>query len=286
MALKFAIFGHPVGHSLSPVMHAANFAALGIDASYGRFDVPPEALREELARCAGEGYSGLNVTMPHKKAIMPLLDSLAQSAIDAGAVNTVKFLPGGKTEGHNTDVGGFFADLAERGVDIAGKKVAIAGCGGAGAALAAGFARLPARSLHILNRTPAKAVALAERLAAGSSAGAVVGCAFALSSPEAESVFRDADIIVNATSAGLKQDDAPAIPPAAMHSGQTVCDIVPVARETATVRAARSAGAVAIGGLGMLLRQAVLAFRIWTGLEPDVEAMRKALDSAMASGGK
>ncbi len=278
MTKRFTIFGHPVAHSLSPVLHAANFAALGMDAVYDRTDVPPEALGAALAKAVAEGCAGLNVTVPHKQAIMPFLSRLAPSAVRAGAVNAVEFLPGGETAGHNTDVDGFFADLAALGVRLDGARVAVAGCGGAGSALARGFAEKDIASLLILNRTAAKARDLAREIA--QTAGKdVAACPFPPDSPQSAEALRCADILVNATTLGLKPDDPPAFHPDAFRAGAIVYDIVPVAHATATCKAARAAGAVAFDGRGMLLHQAALAFRIWTGMDADIAAMRKALDS-------
>ena len=282
MTERFAIFGHPVAHSLSPVLHAANFASLGIDAAYAKMDVPPENLAGALAAAVADGCRGLNITVPHKQAIMPLLSRIAPSAVRAGAVNVVEFLPGGRTVGHNTDVDGFFADLDAHGISVSGSRVALAGCGGAGSALARGFAERGIASLAILNRSPGRAAALAREL---SAAGAdVSACPFPPSAPEAAETVRAADIAVNATVVGLKPDDPSAFAPGSFRPGQTVYDIVPVAHETATCRAARAAGAAAIDGRGMLLRQAALAFRIWTGRDADIDAMSAALARAGLSG--
>lgn len=274
MLLQFALFGHPVAHSLSPAMHAANFKALGMDAVYEKRDVPPERLGSAIAAAASAGCAGLNLTIPHKKAALEVVSRLAPSAAAAGAVNTVQFHPDGTATGHNTDSDGFFEDLAERGIDASGMRVAVIGCGGAGTALAAGFAARGAREILLCNRSPGKAEALAARVP---RARALPPGGF---SPETIRALSGCDILVNATAAGLSPHDPPAIPTDALRPGMAVCDIVPVARETALCRAAREAGATAVNGLGMLLHQAAIAFRIWTGMDADVSAMRKALAEA------
>lgn len=266
--LKLAVAGHPVGHSLSPVMHAANFRALGIaSARYDAIDVEPSHLGAELRRLADEGYTGVNITVPHKIAALELMDVLDPSAVRYGAVNTVRIAPDGTMTGFNTDGEGFLAPLREAGLSLAGRTVALFGAGGAARAVARAVTDAGCALLRICNRTVARAEEIARWL--GSAAVEVV-------SPQS---CRGGDLIVNATSVGLAPDDPSAVPAELMGPGTVVYDLIPVARETATLAAARAAGARVFTGLGMLAAQGAAAFEIWTGRRADVAAMLSALNS-------
>ena len=276
--VRFAVIGHPIGHTLSPVMHAANFRAIGYDGDYGAFDVAPEELASSLRRFVSEGYRGLNCTIPHKEAALALMDSLDASAVRCGAVNTVAVGADGATIGHNTDCVGFRLSLEESGFSFVGRRVVLLGAGGAARAVAVACMDAGCSALAIANRTRAKAERLVDALrgleGGGSSALSALGGA---DEPETLCALEDAELIVNATSVGLKAEDPSAVPARAMRPGQTVCDLMPVRRETATLAAARAAGARCVRGIGMLVHQGAAAFRIWTGLEPDVAAMAEAI---------
>ena len=170
---RFGLFGHPVKHSLSPAMHEASFRSLGLEAEYVCFDVPPEELGERLAACCEAGFNGLNLTIPHKEAAVPLMSRLDASARLFGAVNTVRIVDGGFT-GFNTDADGFLCDLRlSRNMTPEGLRVLILGCGGAGRALAIACVREGASEVGLANRTDFKASSLAEeigRLLPGSDA--------------------------------------------------------------------------------------------------------------------
>lgn len=261
--MRFAVIGHPVGHSLSPELHTANFRALGLDAVYEAVDVHPGRLAEEFARFAAEGFVGINVTVPHKLAVMRLVTRLDESARLAGAVNTVRFEADGSSTGFNTDMDGFIDSVRAAGVDPCGLRICILGAGGAARAVASGCLRSGAERVTILNRTVARAQELADALRVSFPAADVA--AGVLESGRLASM--GAQLVVNCTTVGLKADDPSVLPSADLAACRAVCDIIPVRRETATLAAARSAGVVAIGGLGMLVAQAARAFRIWTGLE-------------------
>lgn len=269
--MRFAVIGHPVAHSLSPRMHTANFRALGLEAEYGAVDVEPGEVPAALARFRSEGYRGINVTVPHKLAAKECMTRLDATAIRAGAVNTVRFEADGTTTGFNTDMAGFLQPLQERDFPFATTKVLLVGCGGAARAVAAACLDIGCSELVIANRTAAKAVALAEEL------GDHRVSTMALDELLANFDFASAALIVNATTVGLKREDPSVLPARCFHAGQLVYDLIPVARETATCRVARESGSEAINGLGMLAAQAAESFRIWTGLEPDLPAMRSAL---------
>lgn len=267
---RFAVIGHPVAHSLSPKMHAANFRALNFAGEYGAVDVEPGHVAEALTRFAADGYTGINVTVPHKIEARDAMTRLDASAVRAGAVNTVRFEADGTTTGFNTDMAGFARPLTEAGFNLQGARVLLLGAGGAAQAVAAACLDGGCAALMIANRTRARAEALVGALA---DARATACTLDALTAADCTACR----LIVNCTTVGLKEGDPPVLPAAFFGAGQFVYDIIPCARETATLAAARAAGARTLGGLGMLAAQAAESFRIWTGRDADLNTMRAAL---------
>jgi len=265
--MKFAVLGHPVAHSLSPRMHAANFRALGRTDSYDAFDVPPEDLGAALDRLAAAGYRGLNVTVPHKEHVREFLTRLAPSADRAGAVNTVVFEADGTRTGHNTDMAGFRASLDAAGFDWSSARVLLLGAGGASRAVARACLDAGCAALTVANRTRVRAEELV----------AWTGDPRASVADSATVQATDFDLVVNATSVGLRPADPPVLPQASFRPDQIVYDLIPVARETATCAVARAAGARTFDGLGMLVAQGAASFEIWTGCPANPDAMRTAL---------
>ncbi len=278
-AYRFGLFGHPVKHSLSPVMHAASFQSLGLSAEYVCFDVPPEDLPARLEACRREGFDGLNVTIPHKEAVVPLMGHLDPSARLFGAVNTVRFDAKGST-GYNTDATGFLTDLkASRDVTPDGLRVLILGCGGAGRALAIACAREGALEIGLGDLIDSKAEVVAEEIKVRLP-DAVAQVDVLSVEPEVWARYsRDCDLIVHCTSAGLHVGDASPLPPEAFREGQLLYDLVYTARVTPTMRSAQASGADTLNGAGMLVHQGAAAFTIWTGLAADTAAMRAALEA-------
>ena len=276
---RFGLFGHPVKHSLSPAMHAASFQALGIQAEYVCFDVPQEELAAQLEACRRDGFDGLNVTIPHKEAVVPLMDRLDVSARLFGAVNTVLISDTGFT-GFNTDALGFLTDLKEsRNVTPEGLRVLILGCGGAGRALATACAREGASEIGLADRIASKAEVLAEDIVARLP-DAVSQIDVLSDDPEVWARYcRECDLVVHCTQAGLHAGDASPLPSGAFHEGQVLYDLVYTSRVTPTMRAALDAGADALNGAGMLVQQGAAAFTVWTGLKADTAAMRSALEA-------
>ncbi len=248
---KFAVLGHPIAHSLSPQMHRANFASLGFLGTYERFDVAPEALAETLHALQAEGFTGVNLTIPHKLAVLPLLDRLDESVQKYGSCNTVRFERDGTMTGYNTDVIGFTAALSAHGFSLSGKRVCIMGRGGAGLALASCARAEGAADVQLFGRDGA----LAEKVAAA----------------------QQADLIVNATPVGLHPGDPSVLPAEAFHPGQVVLDIIPTQTLPPTAAAAQQAGATAIGGLAFLVAQGAKAFELWTGLPANQDVMLQAI---------
>jgi shikimate dehydrogenase len=275
-----AIIGWPVEHSLSPPIHNAAFAAARLDYVYIPLAVEPAGLATAVAGFRAAGFAGINVTVPHKVAIIPLLDTLDRSAELVGAVNTVVFAAGRAT-GHNTDLAGFVNSLLAEGVAIAGRRAVLLGAGGAARAVAWGFIEHGAASVVVGARDGAKAAAFA----ASFPAGAVAGCGWH------DAAFAGAlggcDIIVNCTPLGLYprvHDEVPlaweALPPEAI-----VCDLIYTPRTTTFLARGRERGHRTIGGAGMLIEQGAAAFALWTGHEAPRDAMRDALAAALGPAG-
>lgn len=271
MATLFLI-GDPVAHSLSPAMQNAAFAALGLPHRYEPLRARADDLPGVVQRLRGDEVLGANVTIPHKERIAWLLDDTEEAARRIGAVNTV-FKRTGTLRGDNTDGGGFADALAERGIDVAGRRVLVLGAGGAARACVDHLIRARAHVV-ITNRTPERVEGLIEaihgtlpeRIDAGHSFGA-------LSWPVRD--LADYEVVVNATSLGLHAEDA--LEGVPLRSDLAVVDIVATADETPLVGRARAAGCVVLDGLLMLLHQGARAFRLWTGLDAPIAAMRGAL---------
>lgn len=257
-------------------MHAANFAALGLAATYEAIDVPEEELETRLDRLRREGFAGLNLTIPLKARALGLVDEAAPTARLLGGVNTIRIGVDGRMCGHNTDGFGFLAAVAETPLrSPAGRRVLVLGCGGAGRALALACAQAGAAAVLLANRTPARAAEVAAAVARafpGTTARPLAADAAVWTE-----AARACDLVVHATSQGLRPGDPPLLAPAAFREGQLLFDAVYTARRTPIMRAALAVGADAVNGLAMLLHQGAESFRIWTGREPDLGAMRAAL---------
>ncbi len=274
--LRLAVFGDPVAHSASPQMHNAALEALGIDARYTRVHVRPEELAEALRLVAAAGFIGVNLTIPHKAAAVPLLDGVDDHAAMLGVVNTVRVAADGALHGSNTDGPGFVrAVRAEFGVELAGASVMILGAGGgAGRALAMQCAMEGCARLFLVNRTVEKAHALADVLRARFPG---THCAVA----DAPGTLDGMDLVVNASSVGLQAGDVSPIPAEAMPSRLRVFDTVyrRDGESTPLLAAAQAAGARTAGGLSLLLHQGALSFERWFDRPAPLEVMRGALGS-------
>jgi shikimate dehydrogenase len=256
---------HPAGHTRSPAMHEAAYRALGLDARYQAFDVPPERLADAIRGARALGVRQLAVSLPHKEAVIPLLDRVDPIAKRIGAVNTVTLREGGILEGANTDwLGGVLA--LERHGKLAGAEAFVLGAGGTARALVFGLLERGAR-VTVLNRTPAKAEALARELGA-EGAGSLEALADARY-----------DVLVNTTRVGLREDASP-VRAHWIRAGARVMDAVYDPPETRFLRDARAQGAEPIGGKWMLVLQAAEQLRLWTGREAPVDVMARAFDAA------
>jgi shikimate dehydrogenase len=267
-----ALIGSPVGHSLSPALHNAGFAATGVDWVYTAFEVAPGHAAAALDAMRVLGIGGLSVTMPHKEDIAKLVDELDPAAEALRSVNTVVPVSGGRLRGYSTDGAGFLASLTAHDVDVAGRRVCVLGAGGAARAIIDALARNGAESVIVVNRSRERAQGAADLAGAAGAVG------------DFSDVTR-CDIVINATSVGMGSADVP-IDTALLRAGQVVADIVYHPRRTALLVAAEGAGARTIEGLGMLVHQALLQQQLWTGLTPDVALMWAAAERQLASSGQ
>lgn len=271
----YGIFGHPVEHSLSPVMQNAALQALGLDAVYVPFPVPPEKLGEAVTALRALGIGGVNVTIPHKEAILAHLDQLDPKARLIGAVNTV-LNDDGRLVGYNTDETGLIKSLAQD-LDFhpGGRRVLLLGAGGASRAALVALAERGAAWIGIANRTVEKAESLVRsfRDIYPGTDFAVLG----LTEPELAAAFPATDLLLNSTSIGLKGECFEVLPWHCLNRTAVVFDIVYRRPDTPLVAAARANGHAAVDGAGMLVAQGEAAFHLWTGQEPPVGLMKAAL---------
>ena len=275
---KYAVLGHPIGHSLSPVMHNASLRSLREDGIYLAFDVHPDALMDVLSAMEKMGFSGVNLTVPLKEVARRGLEDIDESAWLLGAVNTVEFGENGMV-GHNTDGYGFVRALQEAfNIELAGLSVFVLGCGGAGRAVALTCADLGADAI-VLSDVDLDKVALLESEI--DDLGAQSAIAVPRSPAEQIELCRQADLLVQASPIGMKPDDPCLLGPEAFRPGQYAFDLIYMYPETAIMQAARSSGALVANGLGMLLHQGARAYEIWTGRQADAAAMRTALEEAV-----
>jgi len=264
------LIGYPVGHSMSPAMFNAAFRELGLDYVYVTFPVREGELGTAIAGMKALNVRGVNVTIPHKVAVVPLLDELSPLAQKIGAVNTV-INDDGCLRGSNTDADGFLGPLLERGIDPQGRRVVVQGAGGAARAVSFILAERGAQ-LVLLNRKPERAIELAQVIFRAFQREV---SALELNVSNLENVLGEADILVNTTSVGMAPNDGDSpVPAGLLRPGLVVYDIVYNPVRTRLLREAEAAGATVIGGLDMLVWQGALAFEQWTGREAPRQLMK------------
>jgi shikimate dehydrogenase len=264
----FGLIGNPVGHSLSPPMHEAAYDELGMDATYATFEPDTDAVEDAIAGAAALGIDGLNVTIPFKQDVLGLVDP-GDLAARIGAVNTVDFSTD-PPRGYNTDAAGVRRAFDHHDVSLAGTEAVVVGAGGAGRAVAVTLAEV-CDAVHVANRTAERAASLAADVREDASATVTAGGLGTLADR-----VPAADVLVNATSVGMEEDETP-VPADLLHGGLAVLDAVYAPVETRLLRDAASVGATTIDGGWMLLFQGVVAFEHWTGRDAPVEAMNAAL---------
>ncbi|MCZ0756616.1 shikimate dehydrogenase [Anoxybacillus sp. J5B_2022] len=269
MKQLYGVIGCPIHHSLSPLMHNDAFQQLGIDAHYHAFHVEKEKLPAAIQGIKALGIAGVNVTIPHKTAVIPFLDEIDEMARRIGAVNTI-VNENGRLIGYNTDGPGFVRALVEETkTDIQGKRILLIGAGGAARGIYFALANAEAEQIDICNRTKSNAEQLIE-------ASDVSVASHAYSLEEAEARLSQYEIIINTTSVGL-YPDVEAMPLSLMNMNENtvVSDIIYNPLETKWLKEARQKGAMVQNGVGMFVYQGALAFEKWTGIFPDVERMKQ-----------
>jgi shikimate dehydrogenase len=275
------VIGDPIEHTLSPAMQNAAFEHLKLDWVFLAFRVKANEVENALRGMRGLGIRGLNVTMPHKNAVIAYLDKVDETAKFLGSVNTI-VSDNGELHGFSTDGLGAVNALKENGVKLSGKKVVLLGAGGAAKAIAFALAK-ETRELIILNRTSEKTK---ELTAALSSRFGKKVAGERLTPKITQKHLENADILVNATSVGMHpQADQSLVAPQWLKRSLTVMDIVYNPMETRLAKDAKAAGAHVVSGVEMLIYQGAASFEIWTGHKAPVEVMRKAALSQLSAAG-
>jgi shikimate dehydrogenase len=282
MIKRVGLIGDPVAHSISPVFQQAAFDALAIAARYEAWHTPAAALAERVAALRAPDALGANVTVPHKQAVLPLVDRLHPTAQRAGAVNTI-VNAGGRLVGHNTDISGFLEALRlDGGVDPRNARAVVIGAGGAARAVVIALLDAGIAHVRVVNRTLERAAALVAALANGRADAAP------LEPRRARALLAGADLVVNCTTVGMRhgvhEHELP-VPAEAIPDGAMVVDIVANPLETPLLRAAAARGCRTLGGLPMLVRQGAAAFTLWTGMPAPVPVMMAAAERAMGVAG-
>lgn len=260
---KAAVIGWPLRHTKSPVIHGHWLKTYGIAGSYEAIPVAPDALEYDIGKLVDAGYAGFNVTVPHKEAILDIVDYLRPDAEKIGAVNTVVISPDGSMEGRNTDAFGFIENIKESAPEFKFEGAAlILGAGGAARALVYALQNEGMKDVRIANRTENRAVQLANAFpgASGHAWEAI---------PE---LITDAHLIVNATSLGMTGQPSLEIDLSNAHRSALVNDIVYTPLETELLQSANAFGLQTVTGIGMLLHQARAGFQAWFGIMPDVDS--------------
>lgn len=282
------LIGRPVEHTVSPAMHNAAFAALGLNLRYVPLPTRPEQVAEAVRGLAALGFRGANVTVPHKQAVMSHLDSVVHTAAELGAVNTIVIEEGADgrrlIHGHNTDAQGFLAALHRAGFAARGERAVVVGAGGAARAAIHCLLSVGMEKIVVLNRSLERAEALITALAEHP-------CrlrALTLTAERLVESVRTASLLVNATPVGMwphvKRSIWPQTEPIPAHL--TVFDLVYNPHQTRLLKQARGSGARGIAGLEMLVQQGAAAFEIWTGRPAPVGVMRTACEEALQRGSR
>ena len=273
------VIGAPIAHSLSPIIQNAALHEAGLDYVYTAFPVHRVALASAVCGLRDAGVTGFNVTIPFKTEIMPLLDALSEDAQRIRAVNTVVIASDGTMTGHNTDVTGFMAGFAARGIGLAGKRTVLIGAGGAARAALWGLLRSGVSSVCIGVRNLAKGKALCTDFAADGTLAV-----YCFDDPHFRDVLCTADIVVQTTPIGMSpQTDAmPPVDPAVISPSAAVYDLIYTPAETAFLRVAAAHGCTTINGETMLVMQGAEAFSLWTGVRPNTDLMQRVLREELA----
>lgn len=263
------VFGYPIHQSLSPDMHNAAYKEMGLNYASAAFSVSPETLKQAVEGIRALSFRGVNVTIPHKVAIMEYLDEIDEEALDIGAINTI-VNDNGKLIGYNTDGRGFVQSLLEEAeISVAEKRVLVLGAGGAARAVGISLARRGVSHMVVANRSVDKAAELARHISKH------VSCR-ALSLGDLDKIdLKEIDLVINTTSIGMvPQINEMPISDEQLHSGLLVSDLIYNPIKTKLLHAAEAKGAKIHNGVGMFVHQGALALELWTGQKPPVGLMR------------
>lgn len=278
------LIGWPTSHSISPIMHNQAFHAVGLkNWCYVPMPVSPTPstrIKEAVLGLRALGFRGANVTVPYKEKVIPYVDSLTDEAQALGAVNTIVVEKDGHLCGHNTDARGFLADLEEHNLSLKNSRALVLGAGGSSRAIVYALLKAGCSEVVIFNRTEEKARELANRYKEYFPQATICGRQL---SEENLKLSRDFKLVVNTTSVGLTHHDneMPWFESVAFAPNQVVYDLIYNPNITALLKHAHRHGATTISGLGMLIHQGALAFSLWTGLPPPLEAMKQAAYAAL-----
>ncbi len=283
MTKRAGVIGTPLGHSVSPAMFKAAFAAASIDARYEAWDTATEVLEGRVNSLRGADFLGANVTIPHKQAVLPFLDGTSDIVVKAGAVNAIVHADG-KLIGHNTDVAGFARSLRDDAqFEAKGKRTMILGAGGAARAVALALLEAGAAVIFVVGRHPRKTESVVLAMKPLTPSGTTISWAYWGDGSFLRSL-READLIVNCTPIGMagagSAGQSP-LPAELIEKTATVFDVVYNPEETPLVLAAKSRGAKAVSGLGMLVYQAAESFKLWTAKDADTAVMFAAARAAL-----
>lgn len=285
--MHLGIVGHPLSHTLSPVLHRFLLASLGLDGEYLALPTPPECLETTLFECREKGFRGLNVTIPHKVRVLDMLLAEKQPITDAAkqaqAINTLRFESDGKIVGHNTDIHGFLEGIPEkRRRELSGQSILLLGAGGAARAVLAGLLQEGATQIAMAVRSPEKAAPLAEFVAAFRKDGSV-HCKvipFKLISWDALTDLSAYQLLIHTTPIGMYPhiDETPVSQPLLETFPKTgfIYDLIYRPEETRLLQTARHLGIEGCSGLPMLLHQGVAAFEFWTGEKVPADVLHDA----------
>jgi len=274
------LIGDPVSHSVSPQMHNAAFEELKLDYCYIAMQVDKKDLKKALDGIRAENFAGVNVTVPHKEAVIPLLDEVTKLPRLIGAVNTIKN-ENGKLIGYNTDGTGFIESLKkDANVGPKGKKVVLIGAGGGAKAVAIMLAESGAKSLAITDILSDKASSLSDYVKSHFDIEALF---LPQKSNELKAAVKNCDILINATPVGMhpNENKCPLSDDFEIPKGILACDLIYNPPESKLLKKAKESGAKTLNGIGMLVRQGALAFEIFTENEAPVEVMRNAVLKAL-----
>lgn len=271
------IFGYPLEHSMSPLMHNACFLAHKLNYCYVPLRVKPGMLKDAVNAVKVLGFRGINVTIPYKVEMLNYVDELSHEAEYIGAVNTI-VIENNRIKGFNTDAPGFIASLRAKSVEIKNKKVLVLGAGGAARAVCCGLLTENAKQVMVAARNQKK---INEFVARFLTLGNITGCL--LESEEYLQSLQECDIVVNCTPIGMfpHNSECLPIPWNLINTKACVCDLVYNPLKTAFLSKAEEYGLKTIGGLGMLVYQGSIAFEMWTGVKPDNSIMLKTVEQEL-----